>query len=131
MLSPYTVTSTRKTFSNATTRWAAARSKVECIYLVVSPTRARKLTRVLSLDITQMFLADRLLNGMSESEHSERNLLAKLKTECGYRVRADRQHGVVQRNVTGRPQLLTLCHIRFAFACSLFRSVDKQAGGHV
>ena len=32
----------------------------------------------------QIFLADRLLNDQCESEHSEKSMIAKLKTECGY-----------------------------------------------
>jgi len=32
----------------------------------------------------QLFLATRLLMGLCESEHSEKSMIAKLKTECGY-----------------------------------------------
>jgi len=32
----------------------------------------------------QLFLATRLLAGLCESEHSEKSMIAKLKTECGY-----------------------------------------------
>ena len=32
----------------------------------------------------QLFLASRLLMGLCESEHSEKSMIAKLKTECGY-----------------------------------------------
>eukprot|EP00455_Lapot_gusevi_P043272 TRINITY_DN5238_c0_g1_i4.p1 TRINITY_DN5238_c0_g1~~TRINITY_DN5238_c0_g1_i4.p1 ORF type:complete len:690 (-),score=273.95 TRINITY_DN5238_c0_g1_i4:174-2243(-) len=32
----------------------------------------------------QVFLSTRLLQGLSESEHSEKAMIAKLKTECGY-----------------------------------------------
>ena len=31
----------------------------------------------------QIFLSNRLLMGLCESEHSERFMIAKLKTECG------------------------------------------------
>ncbi len=32
----------------------------------------------------QHFLANRLLMGLCESEHTEKNMIARLKTECGY-----------------------------------------------
>lgn len=32
----------------------------------------------------QLFLAQRLLNGLCENEHSEKTMIAKLKTTCGY-----------------------------------------------
>jgi len=32
----------------------------------------------------QIFLSKRLLEGLCESEHSEKSMIAKLKTECGY-----------------------------------------------
>lgn len=35
---------------------------------------------------TQVFLQNRLLNGLCESEHSEKSMIAKLKTECGYEL---------------------------------------------
>jgi len=31
----------------------------------------------------QWFLSNRLLMGLCESEHSEKSMIAKLKTECG------------------------------------------------
>jgi hypothetical protein len=82
----------------------------------------------------QLFLANRLLHAQCESEHAEKEMIAKLKTECMYDappVEAAEVCALMYRTVAniGPYRLLQLLPL-LSLHCR-WLSMDQQAGGHV